>query len=257
MGTSRNLHYFLLIVGGLLVVRVETYPRIPDSPQELEITDFSTGRHFEILKLTQQWPQTICFTFQEKGASELCKSLNDSRWTIHGLWPTQLHTKKPAYCDNSARFNATAIASIEKELNATWPTLAKNKPSQAFWEHEWEKHGTCSTMLQPVNTQEKYFKKTMQLRDKFYVKNLLEKVNILPGQSYPVQNIADQVSRVLGKRCVISYVCHPTKHESYLAEIQICFDKSFKLTDCDGNIDYPEKCSHTRDVIYPESSPIF
>ncbi|XP_011314774.1 ribonuclease Oy-like [Fopius arisanus] len=240
---------------GLLIVTVQTYPGIPNVPEFLELPEIiglTTEKEFDILILTQQWPQTICSTFE---SAKPCKLPPDNRWTIHGLWPTKLHTKEPAFCDNGAKFNHAAIASIEKELNEKWPSLNNKKSSRDFWTHEWKKHGTCSTMLKPVNTQENYFRKTLQLRDKFYVKSILDKLKILPGKSYPVKKIVDGINQALGKRCVVSLVCNSAKKLSYLSEIQICFDKSFNLIDCQGSIQYPKKCPRTHDIIYPDSPP--
>ncbi|XP_063990056.1 ribonuclease Oy-like [Diachasmimorpha longicaudata] len=256
MVTSGNLHPLLLIVGGLLVVGVQTYPRQLDSHQEFEITEFATAKDFDILKLTQQWPLTICATFSNNGMAEFCDSIRGNQWTIHGLWATKLHTRKPAYCDDSAKFNATAVESIENRLNVKWPSLKKGRnASRGFWAHEWEKHGTCSAILTPINTQRKYFTKTMELSDKYNVEDLLERVNIVPGRSYSIQSIVDGLSRLLGKRCGVSYVCSRLNQRSYLSEIQICFDKSFKLVDCDNSINSSKGCFATQKIIYPNVLP--
>lgn len=91
-------------------------------------------------------------------------------WTIHGLWyvPTfrertlHLTDHRPDHCDgtydatcdpNRQYTNITAIltaagqTSLLSYMNTYWKPNAGT--DESFWEHEWGKHGTCISTLEP------------------------------------------------------------------------------------------------------------
>lgn len=85
----------------------------------------------------------------------------NGNWTIHGLWPQHNTTSWPQYCTNEP-FNYTTLYPILNELKLYWS--ACDKPwDQQFWQHEWSKHGTCSSM-----SQLEYFNTTLQLYVRHY-----------------------------------------------------------------------------------------
>lgn len=83
----------------------------------------------------------------------LTTALLDS-WTIHGLWPDNCDGTYPSRCDSSR-----AYTNITDILNANGgeDTLAYMEEywkdykgdDESFWEHEWSKHGTCISTLEP------------------------------------------------------------------------------------------------------------
>ncbi|KAB0405939.1 hypothetical protein E2I00_012946 [Balaenoptera physalus] len=46
-----------------------------------------------------------------------------------------------------------------------WPDLLHPSPNRSLhlWKHEWEKHGTCAAQLEALNSQKKYFGKSLDL----------------------------------------------------------------------------------------------
>lgn len=77
-------------------------------------------------------------------------------WTIHGLWPDHCDGTFDSSCDPARAYtNITAIltAAGQTTLLSYMNTYWKNDPAdgtdEAFWEHEWEKHGTCISTLEP------------------------------------------------------------------------------------------------------------
>lgn len=68
-------------------------------------------------------------------------------------------------------------------MKKSWPTLACPSGSgEAFWEHEWEKHGTCS---QSVIDQHQYFQTALGLKQKTNLLGALTKAgtlkSLIPG----------------------------------------------------------------------------
>ncbi|KAM0790833.1 hypothetical protein ACM66B_004678 [Microbotryomycetes sp. NB124-2] len=75
-------------------------------------------------------------------------------WTVHGLWPNHCDGTYDASCDSSRAY--TNIRSILQNGGAS-STLAymdtywKDYQGQdeSFWAHEWGKHGTCISTIEP------------------------------------------------------------------------------------------------------------
>lgn len=74
--------------------------------------------------------------------------------TIHGLWPSYSNGGWPSDCASSSDeeiFNHTILAPLIPQLERFWPNVkAKQSPDAKhfydFWQYEWGKHGTCSTL---------------------------------------------------------------------------------------------------------------
>lgn len=125
-------------------------------------------------------------------------SQDSDEWSIHGLWPTKNKTLGPFYCNNSLHFDMSALEKLRNELEIKWIDVHKGCKPHEFWRHEWEKHGTCSVDLVPTNTEAKYFKKGLDLYDSYDMKHVLAKANILPNQTYLLQDYLNGVKKVLG-----------------------------------------------------------
>ena len=97
-------------------------------------------------------------------------------WTVHGLWPDHCDGTYDANCDPSRAYtNITQIlqaagqTSLLSYMNTYWKDYQGN--DESFWDHEWEKHGTCISTLEPkcyssYTPQEEvvaYFAKTVEL----------------------------------------------------------------------------------------------
>ncbi|CAK1365461.1 unnamed protein product [Cercospora beticola] len=75
-------------------------------------------------------------------------------WTIHGLWPDNCDGTYEANCDDRRAYtNITQIlqAAGKQDLvdymNTYWQSNSGS--AETFWEHEWGKHGTCISTLEP------------------------------------------------------------------------------------------------------------
>src|SRR5690349_2572294 len=75
-------------------------------------------------------------------------------WTVHGLWPDLCDGTYEANCDSLREY--VGIGDILKSagqtdllnyMNTYWKDYQGN--DETFWEHEWAKHGTCVSTLEP------------------------------------------------------------------------------------------------------------
>ncbi|KAI5289101.1 ribonuclease T2-like [Ascosphaera aggregata] len=78
----------------------------------------------------------------------------DDSWTIHGLWPDNCDGSYEQSCDAHRNYNN--ITQILESFEGTelltymeqyWKDMKGN--GEALWEHEWNKHGTCVSTLEP------------------------------------------------------------------------------------------------------------
>jgi len=91
-------------------------------------------------------------------ALKKCKS--DTAYSIHGWWPEYSHGSWPQWCVPSrySEFNEQAIEPIRSALDTYWHNCPEwGGSSYTFWQHEWEKHGTCISNISVVD----YFNHTI------------------------------------------------------------------------------------------------
>lgn len=85
-------------------------------------------------------------------------------WTVHGLWPDYCEGGFDQFCDDTRRRTPEEIthiltnASIAQEAGGTHPGLldfmsrhwlSLNGYNPHLWAHEWNKHGTCISTMEP------------------------------------------------------------------------------------------------------------
>ncbi|KAH8724625.1 ribonuclease T2-like protein [Phaeosphaeriaceae sp. PMI808] len=78
----------------------------------------------------------------------------DDSWTLHGLWPDRCDGSYEANCDPSRAYsNISAILTSfgANDLLSYMSTYWKDYKGDdnSFWFHEWAKHGTCISTLEP------------------------------------------------------------------------------------------------------------
>ncbi|XP_072754756.1 ribonuclease Oy-like [Anoplolepis gracilipes] len=210
---------------------------------------------FDVVIFTQSWPLTACFVWKESSETHSCSLPKRDEWTIHGIWPTRYNTKGPEFCNKSLPFNASVLAPLESELKENWTDIHKGSKPYSFWKHEWNKHGTCAVTIKALNNEYNYFQEGLKLLNTYNMIDVLAKANILPGNSYTVDNMLTGIEKVLDKRGQIMCVKDKKTGDSYVSEIRICFDKELQLTDCDGIYEFPTNCDISQEIIYPSYVP--
>ncbi|KAK9764585.1 hypothetical protein K7432_007786 [Basidiobolus ranarum] len=132
-------------------------------------------------------------------------------FTLHGLWPDTCdggHGPENG-CDSSRLYDdigtiVKADYELYNDMNAYWPSYKGNNPS--FWSHEWNKHGTCVSTMDPkcYNNYTKhadvrdFFRTALDLRKKFDIYQALANQGITPGKTYDRNQFADAIEEELG-----------------------------------------------------------
>ncbi|KAI9591817.1 ribonuclease T2-like protein [Syncephalis fuscata] len=129
-----------------------------------------------LMVFTQQWYPSL-------GPSD--------QFTMHGLWPDNCDgTYGPSDgCDSERNYDnlgqiiEEGDAELFKNMNTYWPSYKGDAP--AFWSHEWNKHGTCVSTLEPKRTE--YFRTALSLR-----------AGIVPGNKYDSEAFAKALQNAWG-----------------------------------------------------------
>lgn len=155
-------------------------------------------------------------------------------WTIHGLWPDHCDGTYDANCDPTRAYTnitdiitAAGATDLLNDMNTYWKDVSGN--DESFWEHEWGKHGTCISTLEPscytdyVAQQEvvDFFQKTVDLFKTLPSYEFLSKAGIVPDAS-ATYNSADIIAALNTPRGVdVAIQC---AHKNQLDEIWYFYD---------------------------------
>jgi ribonuclease T2 len=139
-------------------------------------------------------------------------------WTLHGLWPDRCDGTYDQYCDKSREYaNITDILQSfgEDDLLTYMDTYWKDYQGddESFWEHEWQKHGTCISTLEPEcykgyeSTQEAvdYFTKAVELFKTLPTYDWLAEAGIKPttNKTYTFSAIQDALQSQHGNEVTL------------------------------------------------------
>merc|ERR1719147_254814 len=257
------LHRLFLLPLGLAFAFESIVEQSPKTDPSSEQRHHS--HHFDVLILTQHWPYTTCMEWEERKGG--CRKIEQARWTVHGLWPTQIGRISPNYCNNSWTFDHSVLQPIKGNLTIYWPDVEiRNKPD-SLWSHEWTKHGTCAAQLEELDSELKYFSKGVQLAVENPVTQWIHDAGILPnkkGTEYQLEPVWNAVLKGTGgKRPHID--CEEIEGEIFIREIKVCYDKQFNRVDCDGivakGVEYEDSsdrmmgtCMRFPSFLYPSST---
>ncbi|KAL3317153.1 Ribonuclease T2 [Cichlidogyrus casuarinus] len=134
---------------------------------------------WDYMVFSQEWPPTFCMDKQCKIAK---KDFN-----IHGLWPSKYSHEQVSDCQGAPPFDAQNLIPIRSKLDLEWSDLfGKSDPTQ-FWEHEWDKHGTCAIEDDKIKTELNYFGVGLAIKQQVDTLNHLAKIQVTPSSnSYEV-----------------------------------------------------------------------
>ncbi|KAJ3287370.1 ribonuclease T2-like [Borealophlyctis nickersoniae] len=138
-----------------------------------------------VLIIAQQWLKGYC-------AVNSCSiSSLPSTWTMHGVWPDTCSGSQVSGCTTNNQWT-----DVESRVSGTDSTLYSNMKSywisytgdnNAFWSHEWSKHGTCYSPASQscVGTArgadvDRFFKDALNLRTSYPIYTALSNAGINP-----------------------------------------------------------------------------
>ncbi|XP_035153031.1 ribonuclease T2 isoform X2 [Callithrix jacchus] len=130
----------------------------------------------------------------------------------------------------------TVCEDLLPEMKEYWPDLIHLFPNRSsFWNHEWRKHGTCAAQVDALNSQRKYFGRTLELYRELDLNSVLLKLGIKPSVNYyQVADFKDALARVY--RVIPKIHCLPPSQDEEvqtIGQIELCLTKQDqKLRNC-------------------------
>lgn len=155
-------------------------------------------------------------------------------FTVHGLWPQYTTTGYPSYC-------STETFDTDVPLDIGWDTMITYYPDvkyeetdpdyDSFWEHEWDKHGTCSGL-----SQYDYFQQAILLAETFTTPEVLHKyINTTNSLS------ASDLRNAFGGSTYTALQCSNT---NILTGVYTCWSHSPVLQiECPKSVQSEDTCS--------------
>ncbi|PKA50715.1 Extracellular ribonuclease LE [Apostasia shenzhenica] len=204
-----------------------------------------SAQDFDFFYFVQQWPGSYCDTKKSCCYPTTGKPAAD--FGIHGLWPNYNSGDYPSSCDPDSLYDSYQIEDLVGSMQEEWPTLAcPSSDGNKFWEHEWEKHGTCS---ESVLDQHSYFHSALQLKNKINLLQILKGAGIEPdGGFYKVSSIKDAIKEATGFTPWIECNVDEARN-SQLYQVYLCVDPSAsRLIECPI---FPKGAKCHREIEFP------
>ena len=171
-----------------------------------------------------------------------------------GLWPSRNDTSYPSNCNNNA-FDPSQISDLLPEMQVRWPNLLTSSSPNSFWEHEWDKHGTCAQSDSKLASEHDFFAATLGLSETYELGSYLSSAGIVPSSDkyYTAAQMSSAIQSQIGVQPLImcTHGDNMLGDDEDLAAIALCVDKDVNLMHCDANViaHHSEAC-YASDHIY-------
>lgn len=180
---------------------------------------------FDIIQLAIYWVPGFC------RLDKKCKPDINPVFSIHGLWPTRIGDYGPQYCCHKKDWQSRWIRFIRLQLKKNWIKCDESKIN--WWQHEWQKHGTCFKRIPTLDDPKRYFRYSLKQFRKFDIMRHLKNLNIEPkdDKAYITKDIRDALGRITNKK--VKLVCEKDiSNRRVLTEVRFCYDKQLEYIDC-------------------------
>ncbi|PRQ37055.1 putative ribonuclease T(2) [Rosa chinensis] len=131
----------------------------------------SHAEPFEYLQFVLQYARGSCVNVKKC----IPPARLPAKFTVHGIWPTNISKQEVIECTAAVKlhsFDGNLITpSLKTDLLQSWPSVRRDKDNMTFWEHEYNKHGSCTA---PAITQTAYFERAHKFWKEYDLYSVLE-----------------------------------------------------------------------------------
>lgn len=146
----------------------------------------------------------------------------DQLFTIHGLWNDLCNGQYNTYCNNALNVQASDLQDIivnkfgdlglYNKMQQVW--VSNSGSASSLWEHEYNKHGTCMTTIQPrcytgeyqqYQTAYDFYRKVVEVWDSLPTYQFLENAGITPtlDKTYSLSDVQAALSQAHGAQVYV------------------------------------------------------
>jgi len=170
---------------------------------------------FDFYVLNLSWSPDYCASSGSDDPQQ-CSLGKKLGFVLHGLWP-QYNQGWPEYC---------AYLKLSPNVKAEFPNLY---PSASLYDHEWDKHGTCSGL-----TPEGYLSLSKRLRDSVAIPAAYK----APDQPVRVTTVQLKKDFVAANPALTeaSLAVYCSGSGRFLSELYVCFSSEGKPQACSQEI---------------------
>ncbi len=220
---------------------------------------------FDTYVLANTWAPTLCRRYPDDNNCASIETLD--HWVLHGLWPNGSRIGSyPSNC-KGPKFDEEAVIDLAPEMRAEWPNIAydpKGRQSkagdhltnEAFWGHEWDKHGTCALLCDDaITSQRDYILLMLELNRTYDIGEAMRRGGIAPDDDWTIsaQSIVDALETSFGVKPRISCYTDPGNDIAYLLDAWLCLEPgSDNLIDCEASTK-ADWFACPEDLVFPET----
>ncbi len=196
----------------------ETSAELPETPTEIPaeviVLEEADG-DFDFYVMALSWSPDYC---AESGSSDpqQCAPGKKLDFVLHGLWP-QYEQGYPSYCSTE---------SMSNDLIDAYRGLY---PSEKLFDHEWEKHGTC-TGLSPDG----YLLWSQTLKEKLTLPPIYD--SPLEPFRTDAESLQEAFVKVNPEFSANSFAVYCSGSGRFLSEVFVCYEKDGDPRPCSAEI---------------------
>jgi ribonuclease T2 len=170
---------------------------------------------FDFYVLSLSWSPDYCATSGSNDPQE-CSIGRKLGFVLHGLWP-QYNKGYPSDCSN---------VRLPSEMKSKFAGLY---PNTSLFDHEWDKHGTCSGL-----TPEQYLTLSKRIKDSVVIPDAYRS----PEQPFRVtaSRLASDFVSTNPQLSPSSLAAYCSGSGRFLQELDVCFSPEGKPTACSAEI---------------------
>ncbi|KAF0311534.1 Ribonuclease Oy [Amphibalanus amphitrite] len=173
-------------------------------------------------------------------------------WAVHGLWPDAA-AGNPYNCSDQP-LNATELAPARAALLRLWPEVYADRSARQFWQHEWQKHGTCALAAGDARSQLDYFVRALELGLRYDPGAALRRAGLGPRRRpHGTARLLAALAALLPRRALVRCERPRGAPQPLLSELRVCVDRRWQPVDCyppDGSAIRAHRC-HGATLLYP------
>ena len=138
-----------------------------------------------------------------------------------------------------------------------WPSLSNQGPNSndAFWSHEWQKHGTCALDVLP--SQPAYFATALELRARYNIESAMAAGGFAPSNTkgFTMAQMNAALAEAYGADVLARVSCDAGT--GFIREMSLCFDKQTLQPLACPIASAPGACTQasTRTLYLPATAP--